>query len=267
MSTRAHPTASLFPIVLASLLAGMAFWLEQASRIQSAGSDGKIRHDPDYMIDNFHLRRFDKTGALQHTLLGKHMRHYPDDDSTMVVEPRLTYHRLPPTFVSAREAQVDGDGEHVELHDDVRVIRGGKSGKPDVVIATQHLHAYPDEEIATTDVPVTITQGLSKTHGSSLKANNKTSIYVLDGPVNGIFFRNGTQLAERQTLSSFPTLPMQLPKSGAQLLNPDRAQSLQKKASSPGPQPKSKPQVKTQAKPPARLTTKPPAKPISKVAR
>lgn len=261
MSTRAHPTASIFPLVLASLLAGTAFWLEQASRIQTAGSDGKIRHDPDYMIENFHLRRFDNTGALQHTLLGKHMRHYPDDDSTIVTEPRLTYHRTPPTFVNAREAQVDGDGEHVELIDDVRVTRGGKSGKPDVVITTQHLHAYPDEEIATTDVPVTITQGLSKTHGSSLKANNKTSIYVLDGPVNGIFFRNGAQPIERQALPNPKTTFVPPLQSGHQAHQDNRTKAPQKPVTQNNPKLKSP--AKTQTRPP----TKPTAKPLPKVAR
>ena len=39
-------------------------------------------------------------------------------------------------------------------------------------------------------MPVTITQGRTNVTGSGLEANNKTQIYVLEGPVHGIFHRN-----------------------------------------------------------------------------
>jgi lipopolysaccharide export system protein LptC len=198
MPTRANPAATLFPLLLAGLLAGMSYWLELATRPQATGSDGKSRHDPDYIIEKFEVRRFDPAGALQHTLIADKMQHYPDDDSTVVLAPRITYHRTPPTFVSAREARLDSKGKHVELIDDVRIARTGAAGKPDTVLTTTRLDAYPDDEIAKTHVPVTITQGQSSVEGGGLNVDNKTSIYVLEGPVRGVFFRNGGSSAEIQ---------------------------------------------------------------------
>lgn len=187
---RLGSTASLFPLVLAGLLAGMSFWLEVATRPPSADNDGKSRHDPDYFVENFEVRRFDPEGALQHTLRSTLMRHYPDDDSTVVSLPDLIYHRTPPTHVRAREAHMDGKGEHVRLIDDVVITRGSIGDKPESILTTTRLDAYPDDEIAVTDVPVTITQGQSRVDGSTLQANNKTATYVLEGQVRGIFYKN-----------------------------------------------------------------------------
>lgn len=195
MSIRANPAATLFPLLLAGLLAGMSFWLEMASRAPATANDGKSRHDPDYIIKQFEVRRFDPQGNRQHTVVAEQMRHYPDDDSTVVAAPRITYHRSPPTFVIAREALISSKGEHVRLIDDVRVTRSGTSNKPDTVLTTARLDAWPDDEIARTNMPVTITQGRTNVHGSGLSVDNKTSIYVLEGPVQGVFFRTGNTAA------------------------------------------------------------------------
>lgn len=190
MLARDNFATSLFPLLLAGLLAAMTFWLERAARPPMTGMDGKARHDPDYMIDNFSVRRFGPDGLLQHTLQAEHMRHFPDDDSTLVLKPDLTYHRTPETHVSAQKAYLDSGATHVKLMDDVVITRAAIN-KPKTVLTTQVLDAFPDEETASTDAPVTITQGKSKVHGSGLRADNKIEQYVLTGPVNGIFYRIG----------------------------------------------------------------------------
>ena len=195
MPTRANPAATLFPLLLAGLLAGMSYWLELASRPPGMANDGKNRHDPDYIIDHFVVRRFDPGGTLQHTAVAEQMRHYPDDDSTVVVEPNLTYHRTPPTRIRARLAHIDKDGKHVELIDDVRLVRDPVGGKPETVLTTQRLHVWPDDETARSAAPVTITQGRSRVDGSQLDVDNRSQVYVLEGPVRGVFFRDSRQTA------------------------------------------------------------------------
>lgn len=191
MSIRANPATTLFPLLLVGLLAGMSFWLEMASRAPTATSDGKARHDPDYIVSNFEVRRFDPQGNLQHSVAADLLRHYPDDDSTVVLAPRITYHRAPPTFVTAREAVISSKGEHVQLIEDVQVTRRGIGNKPDTVLTTTRLDVWPDDEIAKTNMPVAIAQGASIVHGSGLNVDYKTSFYILEGPVQGVFSRNG----------------------------------------------------------------------------
>lgn len=208
MSVRTNPAAALFPLLVVGLLAGMSYWLELASRVPPGKDDGKSRHDPDYIVEKFEVRRFDPQGNLQHTVVADLMRHYPDDDTTVVLAPRLTYHRAPPTQIAAREAHVSSKGEHVELIDDVRVTRVGQAGKPDTELTTARLDAWPDDEIARTDRPVTIKQGQTHVDGSGLSVDNKTSIYVLEGPVRGVFFRDGGAPARAQpAVTPQPTTP------------------------------------------------------------
>jgi len=188
MTLHAHPTTTLFPLLLAALLAGLSYWLEVASR-PPAERGGQLTHDPDYRIESLRLRRFDANGALQHSLDAANLTHYPDDDTTVVDAPRLILHREPPTRISAREARIDGKGERVELIDDVRVTRAAAAGRPDTVLTTAHLLAWPDDETALADAPVTIVQGRSQISGSALRIDNQAARYVLEGPVDGIFRR------------------------------------------------------------------------------
>jgi len=225
MQGRFGPSATLFPLILIASLAGMTYWLDLASRAPTGASDGKTRHDPDYIVENFEVRRFDPEGALQHSLRAPLMRHFPDDDSTTVFSPNLTYHRVPPTHVSAREGQINSGATHVELIDEVRIIRGGSAGKPDSVLTTSHLDAYPDDEVATSKMPVTITQGQTIVTGSGLDANNKTQIYLLDGPVHGIFHRNPT--LKPSTPAAAP--PVAAPKKKPQARTPSKAQQKSKR--------------------------------------
>jgi lipopolysaccharide export system protein LptC len=231
MQGRFSAAPTLFPLILAGLLAGMTYWLDVTSRQPVGAGDGKSRHDPDYIVENFQVRRFGPEGQLQHTLYAGLMRHYPDDDSTVVFAPDLIYHRTPPTHVTAREARLSSEATHIELIDAVRITRGGVAGKPDTVLTTSRLDAWPDDEIATGKEPVTITQGRTIVHGSGLQANNKTAIYVLEGPVRGIFHRNQTTVTSAVALPEPVTQPAVQPEPTLK------------------PKPKSKPRSKPRPKP------------------
>lgn len=188
-----RPTgASLFPILLLALLAGLTFWLERATQTD-ATRGGEERHDPDFIVERFQVRRYDTDGALRHTLIADRMLHYADDESSDVIAPHLTYHRQRPTAVTSRTAWMDKDGEHIRLDGDVRVVRAGADGGPETVIATSVLHVIPDDEFAYTHAPVTITQGRSVIDGVGLTADDKSQIAVLSGPVHGIIHRNPPQ--------------------------------------------------------------------------
>lgn len=235
MSTRSSSSAALFPLLLAGLLAGMSYWLEIASRPTSGGTDGKSRHDPDFIIEKFEVRRFDPQGLLQHTLVADLMRHYPDDDSTVVISPKVTYHRSPPTLVTAREARVSSKGEQVQLVDDVSVVRSGVNGRPDTQLNTARLDVWPDDEIASTTLPVSIRQGQTLVNGRGLHVDNKTSIYVLEGPVSGVFFRNSNPAEARSAAAPQPAVKI---------------------AATPKPVAKAKPKSKAKAKPKSKSKSK-----------
>lgn len=183
--------ASFAPLALMLLLAAVTFWLYRA--VQSDNSRGPQRHDPDYIVEQFTVRRFDVNGILQHTLNAVKMEHYPDDDTSLVTAPHLIYHRLPPTEVFAQRALIGKDAKEVDLVDDVRVIRQGAAGAIDTVLETRLLKVFPDDETASTTTPVTITQGQSIINGSGLDLDNKSGITVLHGRVIATLHHNQTK--------------------------------------------------------------------------
>ena len=187
--------ARIFPIALAGLLAALTFWLDQTTQGEEGSRSGQNRHDPDYIVDNFKVLRFDPDGALLQSLVARKMLHYPDDDTTSVVAPQLTYHTKPPTKLAAETAWLDKDGKHVRLDGNVRVSRAGNGDRLPTEIATSILYVNTETEFAHTDAPVTITQGRTVINGEGLEANNKTRISVLAGPVRGTIYPKSAQQA------------------------------------------------------------------------
>ena len=183
--------ASLFPLAMLVLLAALTFWLNRV--IEDDRTRGPQRHDPDYWVERFEVRRFDSDGKLQHTLVADRLLHYPDDDTTIVTAPAITYHQQAPSEVTARMAYIGKDGKEVDLVDNVRVVRHSATGdSPPTVLETRALKVFPDDEKARSRDPVLVTQGDSVMRGSGLDLDNKSGITVLHGRVTGTFHRNRT---------------------------------------------------------------------------
>ncbi len=181
------------PLILVTLLAALTFWLEQATQIGEPRRDGKGRHDPDFIVDGFTVRRYDLDGHLQHLLTAQKMLHYTDDDSTEVTAPILNYFSNGRrTDVTAPRAWLGPEGRELRLHDGVRIVQEATGAEPETVITTDAMQVYPDEETARTSTPVTITQGSSVINGSGLEADNRLRLYKLFGRANAVIYRRGT---------------------------------------------------------------------------
>lgn len=81
--------SALFPLSLLLVLTGLTFWLRYATELPQTKHDGKLRHDPDYIVTDAILRKIDLTGRLKYTLSATDIRHYPDDESTDMLKPNL----------------------------------------------------------------------------------------------------------------------------------------------------------------------------------
>jgi lipopolysaccharide export system protein LptC len=181
---------ALFPLLILTLLAGLTFWLEHTSRVVEEHNDGRYRHDPDYTVDNFTLRRLDAQGKLEYSLVADAMLHYPDDDSTEVIAPRLTHVGRPqPMHLSAKRAHVSKDGNEVVLYEDVRAVREATAKDPEVVVTTSQLSVYPDRDFAVTDKPVRIVQGQSVMNGVGMEIDQKNMVYKLLSNTHGTIYR------------------------------------------------------------------------------
>jgi lipopolysaccharide export system protein LptC len=153
-------TAIVFPLVLAGLMALLTFWIYQTVDQQGPKTDGSNRHDPDYIMENFVTTQTDAAGKLRYVLAAAKMVHYPDDDSTMLMQPTFTQYTTnkPYTKVNGLRANVSSNGEEIEILDDVVVVRQAFAGKGEMQVLTDKLTLFPNQDLAKTDRPVVIKQ-------------------------------------------------------------------------------------------------------------
>ena len=186
--------SSMFvPLTLMMLLVGITYWISHI--MEGSVASGPPRHDPDYIISHFNIRKFDVDCMLQHTLIAEKMTHYPDDDTTLVISPHLISHRPPQTDIFAQQALVSKDSKEIDFINDVRIVRQAINAQAlPTLMETRLLKVFPDDETGYTLTPVTITQGKSIINGSRLEINNKSGISVLHGRVTGTLYRNQATL-------------------------------------------------------------------------
>lgn len=177
-----HWGSAIFPLSILLALTGLTFWLRYATELPEERSDGKNRHDPDYIVTDATLRKIDQTGRLQYTLNAKEIRHYPDDDTTDLTQPNLInlHAKKPPMTVSAERGHVSKDGEQIDLYGNVRIHRDASAQYEELNAYTPEMTVLPDDERAFTKHPVLITQGNSWAKGIGMQVNNKTQTYVLE---------------------------------------------------------------------------------------
>lgn len=186
--------AALFPLALAGLLAGLSYWLERATTVEEQARRAKARHAPDFVVDKFHLQRFDASGALLQSLRAARMTHFPDNDSTEIVTPELTFHRPDaPIRVTSKQALTTKDGKEVRLTGAVRVNRPKTRNREATLIETEALTIFPDEEKTVGNSPVTLIQGNSIVKGNAITYYSKDRIAQLSGGVRGSFKRGQSE--------------------------------------------------------------------------
>ena len=177
------------PLILVGTLAAFTFWLDRLAQPVALGGGGASRHDPDYMVDGLSAIRMSESGAASYTLAATRMVHYPDDDTTLLTTPRFVSlgSGKAPVTITAHEAVVSSNGEHVYFQDDVRVTRAAFGASSELVLRTAFLHVIPDDSLAKTDRAVTITDAATTVTAVGLELNSETRIIKLLSRVRGTY--------------------------------------------------------------------------------
>lgn len=186
-----HWPSQLFPVMVLLILAGLSFWLQSTVDRGESKNDGKFRHDPDAIAENFTVRRFDQNGQVKYRLTAPYLVHFPDDDTSEVKSPVLTSYRpdSAPVVVTGDNAKVTAKGETIYLWDNVSVTRAATADRLELVARMPDLTAQPEAGIAFTGSPVEITQGQSWVKGTGIHIDNNTSTLVLQSQVKGYYIR------------------------------------------------------------------------------
>jgi lipopolysaccharide export system protein LptC len=176
-----------FVSALLVALAALTFWLDRIAQPAPAAARDVSNLDPDYIVDGLSAFTMDAQGRLTHTLRAQKMTHYPDEDLTVLIEPRFVAYAedQPPVTVTSRQARMSGNGENVYFEREVRVVRAPSENTGELVVETNFLHVIPDAKIAQTDQPVTIREANLLVNASGLELNSDTRVLQLFGRVKG----------------------------------------------------------------------------------
>jgi lipopolysaccharide export system protein LptC len=97
-----------------------------------------------------------------------------------------------PAFrITAAHGKLSGDRKDVVFTGSVRAVRDagpirpGESPTGPVTVTTEYLHVIPDQELATTDKPVTIEEPRGTIHSTGLRLDNKAKTLKLNSAIRG----------------------------------------------------------------------------------
>ena len=180
------------PALLLGALAAMTYWLNTQVQPPPPKFDGSGRHDPDVYLENFKAENLDDKGRIHQALMAHAARHFPDDDSTELDAPRITFNDpgKPQLTVTADHARISGDREHVDFIGHVRGVRDASSDTAHdgpTTISSEYLRVLPKDDRIVTDLPVTITDPRGIINATGMEYDNKTRTVKLRSRVSGRF--------------------------------------------------------------------------------
>jgi lipopolysaccharide export system protein LptC len=181
-------TTRLFPLALMVALALLTFYLDRTVREEQT-HPALRRHDPDYLVANFTTTTYNKDGTPETILSAAKMIHYPDDDSTDLIAPRMVQNKGGGgrMTVSAQRGALSRDGEEIFLYDNVLLVRDAAADRPEARLSTSFLHVVQDRSLAVTDREVLMEEDHRSLAGRGMEYNYESGQLLLRSEVRGHF--------------------------------------------------------------------------------
>lgn len=112
--------------VLLLVLAGGSWWLTHFTEEPEPAFDGKLRHDPDFIVEDFYTVVMTETGKPQYEMRGRRWVHFGDDGASEIEQPYLIQHTpgRAPLHARARSGFVPEGAALIRLTGDVHVAQG-----------------------------------------------------------------------------------------------------------------------------------------------
>ena len=166
---------SWLPLAPLFMLLGATYWLSLQVQPSDSEPNKNLRHDPDYIIDNFIATTLDEHGKIRFVMSAKKLLHYPDDDSTHLEAPRLESMTAehPPTRMTALTGELSSKGDEVFLRGEVTIVRPAYAEKSELTFNTNYLRVLPNKDLADSDQPVTMADARTTLNAVGMELDNK----------------------------------------------------------------------------------------------
>lgn len=187
MFPRLH-LSSLLPILALTALAGVTYWLLQATLPPPGEAVARPkRHSPDYFADNFSVTELGESGVTQYRLTAAKLIHYEDDETSQLTQPAMRAFQpgKPVVTATSKRGTLNGDVSIVDLYDDAKILRPA-GGDPPMEAKSEHFRVLVNDDVIETEKPVKLQRGLSIANATNgMKYNNVTRVIDLYGNVRG----------------------------------------------------------------------------------
>lgn len=182
-----RPTSWL-PLAALALLVALTLWLNTLVQPPSARADGKLRHDPDLVVEKFSASKMGEDGRVLYTLAARKMVHFPDDDSALLESIKLEAFepRQPTMTITADQGRIEQGGDRVWIEGNVVVHRAADARNDEARLTTEKLLVLPEAGIARTDSEVRLESVSGRARATGMELDNRARTLKLER-VNATF--------------------------------------------------------------------------------
>lgn len=180
--------------ILLPFLAVITIWLlsgndDEQKKVQESSNLNKAS---DYAMTDFTMTVMSQEGTPTRVISGKEMAHYPDGDSTEVIEPSVQFiePKKETWLISASKASTQGRGEDILLLGNVIITQ---QNNPDIELRTEKLNLDTLHHTAYTDLAVSMKSPAGMTNSVGLHASLKEKTINLHSRVKGHYDAPSTQ--------------------------------------------------------------------------
>lgn len=178
---------ALLPLIGMALLAGVTWWLVRINPAPPpSAAERPARHQPDYEMSGFSIWRSTGEGPSHGLLAGDRLRHYPDTRSFEI--DAVSLHWIQPaggaTRVNARQARFSDDGQQLDLHGTVQVVRtasNAASAPGTLVFSGEAMRVDAQQQRIESTHAVTLELAGSRLRAEQLSFDHRAGLLVLHG--------------------------------------------------------------------------------------
>lgn len=144
---------------------------------------------PDQFMIGVTATKFGETGALHSRLTSPDIRHYPQDNTALVLQPNITVFQdtSPPWHITAKRAQASHGLQVIHLYDNVKMHQAAGADNQETTLLTQAMTFYPDRRFAETQKPVTLLQPHNRVDTVGMEVNMADGWVKLLSQARGVY--------------------------------------------------------------------------------
>lgn len=152
---------------------GLSSWSILLGKKSDALTPTNSSTEPDAYMEDVVATILNKQGIPSLKIETPKMIHYPENDVTDISKPHITVYRQSPEpwYINSNFAKASSGIDQILFWDNVIIHHAQDSDNPTTTMTTTSLTVFPNQQLAKTDKPITVTQPNATLHAVGMFAN------------------------------------------------------------------------------------------------